>query len=168
VKSQGNIPVYYLSPKGKIFTQEMARELSKMERIALLCGHYEGIDERVYAVIDGEISIGDFILTGGELAAMVVIDAVTRLIDGVLSHPQSALEESFSDYLLEYPQYTRPEVFRGMRVPEVLLSGNHAEIARWRRQKSLEITLLKRPDLLKKANLTEEDKKFLREKGYEI
>ncbi|MDI3518332.1 MAG: tRNA (guanine37-N1)-methyltransferase [Caldanaerobacter sp.] len=168
VKSQGNIPVYYLSPKGKIFTQEMARELSKMKRIALLCGHYEGIDERVYAVIDGEISIGDFILTGGELAAMVVIDAVTRLIDGVLSHPQSALEESFSDYLLEYPQYTRPEVFRGMRVPEVLLSGNHAEIARWRRQKSLEITLLKRPDLLKKANLTEEDKKFLREKGYEI
>lgn len=168
VKSQGNIPVYYLGPKGKIFNQEMAVKMSKLERIALLCGHYEGIDERVYSVIDEEISLGDFILTGGEIAAMAIIDAVTRLIKGVLSHPQSAIEESFANNLLEYPQYTRPEVFRGMKVPEILLSGNHAEIAKWRRQKSLEITLLKRPDLLKKAVLTEEDKKFLREKGFDI
>jgi len=168
VKSQGNIPVYYLGPKGKIFNQEMAVKMSKLERIALLCGHYEGIDERVYSVIDEEISLGDFILTGGEIAAMAIIDAVTRLIEGVLSHPQSAIEESFANNLLEYPQYTRPEVFRGMKVPEILLSGNHAEIAKWRRQKSLEITLLKRPDLLKKAVLTEEDKKFLRERGFDI
>ncbi|AIS52545.1 tRNA (guanine-N(1)-)-methyltransferase TrmD [Thermoanaerobacter kivui] len=168
VKKQGDIPVYYLGPKGKIFNQEMAVKMSKLDRIVLLCGHYEGIDERVYSIIDEEISLGDFILTGGEIAAMAIIDAVSRLIDGVLSDPQSYREDSFFEGLLEYPQYTRPEVFRGMKVPDVLLSGNHAEIAKWRRQKSLEITLLKRPDLLKKAVLTEEDKKFLREKGFDI
>lgn len=168
LKNGFNIPVYYMSPKGKVFNHDMAMRIAKLDRLILLCGHYEGIDERVYSIIDEEISIGDFVMTGGEIAAMAVIDAISRLIPGVLSHPESYQDESFYGGLLEYPQYTRPEEFRGMKVPDVLLSGNHAEISKWRRQKSLEITMLKRPDIIKRELLTDEDIKFLRYRGFNI
>ncbi len=139
----------YLSPKGKTFTQKRAVELAKLDRIVLLCGHYEGIDERVIEeIVDEEISIGDFVLTGGELPALTVADAVCRMLPGVLSDDICFEEESHFAGLLEYPQYTRPAVWNGKAVPEVLLSGNHAKIAEWRKEKSIEITKERRPDLL--------------------
>ncbi len=143
-----NAKVIYLSPQGKTLTQEKVKSLSKEKHIILLCGHYEGIDQRVLEkIVDEEISIGDYVLTGGELPAMVLIDAVSRHIDGVISK-ESTEEESFSEGLLEYPQYTRPEIFLGEKVPEILLSGHHEKIKKWREKKSLEITRQKRPDLL--------------------
>jgi tRNA (guanine37-N1)-methyltransferase len=156
--------VIYLSPQGRVLTQALARELSAEPALILLCGHYEGIDQRVIdKYIDMEVSIGDYVLTGGELPAMVLVDCVTRLIPGVLGSSESILEESHSAGLLEYPQYTRPAVYEGDSVPEVLLSGNHKEINRWRRQQSLKNTLLKRPDLLSRGELSKEDLKLLRE-----
>ena len=148
VKSN-NAKVIYLSPQGKTLSQAKVEELAKEEHLILLCGHYEGIDQRVIdKIVDEEISIGDYVLTGGEIPAMVLIDSVSRYIEGVLNQ-DSIKEESFSNGLLEYPQYTRPEVFEGEKVPEVLLSGNHQNINKWRKEKSLEITKNKRPDLLK-------------------
>ena len=139
----------YMSPKGKVFKQEMVYPLVEREHIVLLCGHYEGIDQRAIDLfIDEELSIGDYVLTGGELPAMVIADCVARYVDGVLS-PESLVQESFSENLLEYPQYTRPVEYRGLRVPEVLRSGNHAEIDKWRREQSLAVTKKNRPDLLK-------------------
>ncbi len=154
----------YLTPQGKPFNQDLARRLSSQSHLILLCGRYEGVDERVRELfIDEEISIGDYVLTGGELAAMVVIDAISRFIPGVLGSERSAEEDSFFNSLLEYPQYTRPFEFRGKGVPEVLLSGNHSAISLWRRKEALRRTLLRRPDLLAKALLTEEEKGFLEE-----
>jgi len=142
-------PVILLTPQGKRFDQTKARQLSQQERIFLICGRYEGFDERIRIGLQAEpISIGDYVLSGGELAAMVIIDAVVRLIPGALGDQDSTREESFSDGLLEYPQYTRPEVFRGMQVPPILLSGDHAKIAQWRRQQAIERTRMWRPDLL--------------------
>ena len=138
-----------------------ARELAREERLLILAGHYEGVDERVMELIDEEISIGDYILTGGELPALVLIDCLSRFVPGVLGSSESAEDESFSEGLLEYPQYTRPAEYRGMPVPEVLLNGNHAEIAKWRREQALLKTLEMRPDLLKTAELSENDKRFL-------
>ncbi len=152
----------YLTPQGKAFNQEMARALSSKPHLILLCGRYEGVDERVREMlIDEEISIGDYVLGGGELAAMVVVEAISRLLPGVLGSGRSAEDDSFSNSLLEYPQYTRPFDFRGHGVPEVLLSGNHLEINRWRRKEALKRTYLRRPDLLAKASLSGEDKEFL-------
>lgn len=154
-------PVILLSPRGKRFSQAKARELAKRERLFLLCGHYEGIDQRVQDVlVDEEISLGDFVLTGGEIPAMAVADAVVRLLPGVLP-AESTLQESFSEGLLEYPQYTRPAEFRGMSVPEVLLSGNHEKIRRWRREQSLLLTLRNRPELLPATKLSDEEKRIL-------
>jgi tRNA (guanine37-N1)-methyltransferase len=150
-----------LSPQGMPLTQRKVAELAQKEALVLICGRYEGIDERIRAFVDEEISIGDYVLNGGEVAALVVIDAVARLIPGVVGRKESTEEESFSDGLLEYPQYTRPEEFRGLRVPEVLLSGNHAEIARWRRQQSVRRTHERRPDLLADATLSEEEQRWL-------
>lgn len=140
--------VVFTSPAGRRFDQALATELSQVERILFVCGRYEGIDERAYSAADLEVSIGDYVLTGGELAAMVVVDAVTRLLPGVLGHEMSAVDETFADNLLEYPQYTRPAEVRGMVVPEVLLSGNHAKIDEWRREQSRARTEERRPDLL--------------------
>ena len=141
--------VIYLSPQGKVFNQNMAKSLAKESHLILLCGHYEGIDQRLIdEIVDEEVSIGDYVLTGGELPAMVMIDAISRNVSGVLND-ESVEDESFSDGYLEYPQYTRPEVFLGKRVPEVLLSGHHANIEKWRREKSIENTRTKRPDLIK-------------------
>lgn len=152
----------YLSPKGKKLTQDLVVELSKEENLALLCGHYEGVDQRIIdRYIDIEISIGDYVLTGGELPAMVLIDAISRNIEGVLGNSESANDESFSDGLLEYPQYTRPRVFEDMEVPEVLLNGNHKAINEWRKQKAIETTFYNRPDLLNKAKLSKKDIEFL-------
>jgi tRNA (guanine37-N1)-methyltransferase len=156
-----------LSPQGIPLSQQKVAELSAHEALVLLCGRYEGIDERVRAFVDEEISIGDYILSGGEVAALVMIDTVARLIPGVVGRRESTEEESFSESLLEYPQYTRPEEFRGMWVPEVLLSGNHAEIARWRRQQALLRTRARRPDLLAQANLSEAEKQWLANKSNE-
>ena len=154
----------YMGPRGTTLTTAKARELAKEEHLVLLCGHYEGVDQRALdACIDEEISIGDYILTGGELAAMVLTDCVSRFIPGVLGSGESAEEESFSDGLLEYPQYTRPRELNGMEVPEVLLSGDHAKIKAWRRQESLRATRRFRPDLLEKAELTPKEKKLLEE-----
>ncbi len=153
----------YLSPKGKTFNQQKAIELSKMDRLVLLCGHYEGIDERVIEeIVDEEISVGDFVLTGGELPALIVADAVCRMLPGVLSDDLCFSEESHFSGLLEYPQYTRPAEWCGREVPEVLLSGNHKNIEDWRRAKSLLITMEKRPDMLSESALSEKDKKLLR------
>ncbi len=147
-----NAKVIYMSPQGKQLNQEKVKELSKQEHLILLCGHYEGIDQRVIdEIVDEEISIGDYVLTGGELPAMVLIDSVSRYIDGVLNN-ESIKEESFSDGLLEYPQYTRPEIFMDRNVPEILKSGHHENIDKWRKKMSLEITKIKRPDLLKKED----------------
>ena len=161
VKSEKS-KVIYLSPQGKKLTQEMVVNFAKNEEhLILLCGHYEGIDQRVLDdIVDEEISIGDYVLTGGELPAMVLVDSISRYLEGVITE-ESTDEESFSNGLLEYPQYTRPEVFNDVKVPEVLLSGHHENIKKWRRQKSLEITLEKRPDLIENANLSEEDKKYI-------
>ena len=151
----------YLTPQGPTFTQPMAKDLAQAKDLILLCGHYEGIDQRVLdTIVDEEISIGDYVLTGGELPAMVLIDSVSRYVEGVLKDG-STTEESFSQGLLEYPQYTRPEVFEEQQVPEVLLSGNHQMIDKWRREQSLKRTLEKRPDLLEKVDLSDEDKKIL-------
>jgi tRNA (guanine37-N1)-methyltransferase len=148
--------VVLLSPAGRVFTQQIAAELAAKDHLVLICGHYEGVDERVVAhLVDDEISIGDYVLTGGELAAMVVIDAVARLLPGVLGHEESASDESHSQGLLEYPQYTRPPVFREWPVPDRLLSGHHAEIAKWRRRQSLERTAARRPDLMTPELLAE-------------
>jgi tRNA (guanine37-N1)-methyltransferase len=149
LREEGPAPwVVLLSPQGRLFNQEMAWQMSRLPRVVLVCGRYEGVDERVAAhFVDDEISIGDFVLTGGEFAAMVVIDAVTRLIPGVLGNETSAASESFADFLLEYPQYTRPQEFRGHQVPEVLLSGNHEVIRQWRRGQALLRTKRRRPDL---------------------
>ena len=139
-----------MSASGKPYKQTKAREFSKLKHLIIVCGHYEGIDQRfIDKYVDEEISIGDYVLTGGEVPAMVIIDSITRLIPGVLQKPEAIINESFSEGLLEYPQYTRPEEFEGEKVPEVLLSGNHAEIKKWRSQKSLEKTKKIRPDLLK-------------------
>lgn len=146
-----NSKVIYMTPQGKKLDQQKVEELAKQEHLILLCGHYEGIDQRVLdTIVDEEISIGDYVLTGGELPAMVLIDSVSRYVEGVLKEG-STKEESFSEGLLEYPQYTRPEVFEGIKVPEVLLSGHHENIDKWRREQSLKITKIKRPDLLKKV-----------------
>lgn len=154
----------YLGPRGRRLTTSLARELSREESLILLCGHYEGVDQRALdTCVDEEISIGDYILTGGELAAMVLIDAVSRFIPGVLGSSESPEEESFSDGLLEYPQYTRPRELSGMAVPEVLLSGDHAKIRDWRHRESLKATLRFRPDLLSSASLSPQDLKFLAE-----
>lgn len=161
-----------LSPQGRLFCQRIAEELSQREQLILICGHYEGVDERVREhLITDEISIGDYVLTGGELAAMVVVDAVVRLLPGVLGSEGSWREDSHSSGLLEYPHYTRPQVYRGWSVPSVLLSGNHAAIANWRREQSLLRTLRHRPDLIEKAHLSEEERKFIermREHGYQL
>ena len=147
-----NARVIYMSPQGKTLNQEKVEELSKEEHLVILCGHYEGIDQRVLdKIVDEEISIGDYVLTGGELPAMVLIDSVSRYVEGVLKE-DSIKEESFSNGLLEYPQYTRPEVFEGEKVPEILLSGHHENISKWRKEKSLEITKKKRPELIKNKN----------------
>jgi tRNA (guanine37-N1)-methyltransferase len=156
-------PIILMSPQGRVLTQSIARELALQPRVTLLCGHYEGVDERVREhLVTDEISLGDFVLTGGELAAMVVVDAVSRLLPGVLA-PGSTEEESHTAGLLEYPHYTRPPEFRGWRVPETLLSGNHAVIARWRRKEALRRTRARRPDLLARAGLSAADQELLGE-----
>jgi tRNA (guanine37-N1)-methyltransferase len=156
-------PVILLCPQGERFTQALARELSREEHLVLICGHYEGVDERVREYVTGEISIGDYVLTGGELAAMVVVDAVSRHVPGVLGEETAPATDSFADGLLEHPQYTRPRSFQELEVPEVLLSGHHARIARWRREEALIRTLVRRPELLETARLDAADRQFLRE-----
>lgn len=151
----------FLSPCGRPFNDALACELAREERLLFVCGHYEGIDERAYTLADCTISLGDYVLTSGELASMVVIDAVVRKLPGVLGAETGALDESFADGLLEYPQYTRPAVFRDMEVPPVLLSGNHPAVARWRREQSLERTARLRPDLLENVELSRADREFL-------
>lgn len=155
--------VIFLGPRGKKFNHKTAIDLSREESVTFVCGHYEGIDERVYKYIDNEISLGDFILTGGEMAAIPIIDSILRLCPGVLGKEESFMDESFSDGLLEYPQYTRPDEFEGEKVPEILLSGHHENIRKWRRKQSLLITRERRPDLYKKIELTKEDRKLLDE-----
>ncbi len=153
--------VIYLTPQGKVLNQKKVENLSKEKHLILLCGHYEGIDQRVIdKIVDEEISIGDYVLTGGEIPAMVLIDSVSRYVDGVLSE-DSTFEESFSHGILEYPQYTRPETFENIKVPEILQSGHHENINKWRRCQALENTYKKRPELLEKAELSEEDKAYL-------
>ncbi len=162
-KLQINPRVIYLTPQGRVFNQSMAEELAKEEELVFLCGHYEGIDERVLEMIVTDyISIGDYVLTGGELAAMVVIDSIARLVPGVLHNDASAEFETFHDSLLEYPQYTRPEEFMGKKVPKVLLSGHHGNVDRWRREQSVIRTARSRPDLLEKAVLSAEEKELLK------
>ncbi|MDD6213228.1 MAG: tRNA (guanosine(37)-N1)-methyltransferase TrmD [Clostridiales bacterium] len=154
--------VIYVTPQGKVFNQAMAEEFASCSNLVFLCGHYEGIDERALEkIVTDYVSIGDYVLTGGELPAMVMIDAISRLVPGVLNNKESAEFESFHDNLLEYPQYTRPEVFEGERVPEVLLSGHHANIEKWRREQSLLRTWERRPDLLEDAVLDKKDRKYL-------
>jgi tRNA (guanine37-N1)-methyltransferase len=157
-----SLPVILLTPQGRVFTQRIAEELAAHERIALLCGRYEGVDERIREhLVTDQISIGDYVLTGGELPALMIVDAVSRLIPGVLGDPTGAEDDSHSMGLLEYPHYTRPPEFRGWQVPEVLLSGDHARIEKWRREQALQRTLRHRPDILEKAELSEADKKML-------
>lgn len=152
----------YLSPRGRTFDQSMAEELARDGELLLLCGHYEGVDQRaIDLVIDEEVSIGDYVLTGGELGALVIIDAVSRLIPGVLGSDESSQDESFSSGLLEYPQYTRPREYRGLAVPDVLLSGDHAKINRWRRDRALELTWRRRPEMLKSVELDKKDRLFM-------
>ena len=158
---QSNSKVVYLSPQGKTLNQNLVKELAKEEHLILLCGHYEGIDERVIEEIEPlEISIGDYVLTGGEIPAMVLIDSVSRYVEGVIKK-ESTDEESFSEGLLEYPQYTRPEIFMDKKVPDVLISGHHENIRKWRRQESLKNTYRKRPELLKNIELSKEDKRYI-------
>ena len=152
-----------LTPQGERFTQTHARRFSELDSLTLVCGRYEGFDERIRSLVDQEISLGDFVLLGGEVAALAILEATARLLPGVLGNEASAADESHADGLLEYPQYTRPEVFRGQLVPEILRSGNHGAIARWRRKESLRRTLRRRPDLLEAAELTEEDRELLAE-----
>ena len=156
-----NAKVIYMSPQGKLLNQKKVEELSKQEHLILLCGHYEGVDQRIIdTIVDEEISIGDYVLTGGEIPAMVLIDSVSRYVEGVLSEGSTS-EESFSQGILEYPQYTRPETFQDRKVPEILLSGHHENINKWRRYQALKNTYLKRPDLLENIELSEEDIKNL-------
>lgn len=156
--------VIYLTPQGRVFNQSIARELSEEEDLVFLCGHYEGVDERVLElIVTDNLSIGDYVLTGGELPAMVMIDCISRLVPGVLNNSASAEEESFHDNLLEYPQYTRPEVFEDKTVPEVLLSGHHGRVEEWRRKQSIKRTLERRPDLLEGASLTKKELEYLKQ-----
>ena len=155
--------VVYLTPQGQVFNQAMAREMAQEEDLVFLCGHYEGIDERVLEmIVTDNVSIGDYVLTGGELPSMVMIDAISRLVPGVLNNDVSAEFESFNDNLLEYPQYTRPAEFMGKEVPPILLSGNHPKVDEWRRQQSILRTMERRPDLMEDANLSKEDIKFIK------
>ncbi|MHC6179594.1 tRNA (guanosine(37)-N1)-methyltransferase TrmD [Clostridium sp. JNZ X4-2] len=158
-KNSGN--VIYLGPRGRTFNQSIAKKLSREKELIFLCGHYEGIDERVYKYIDMEISIGDFVVTGGEMACIPIIDSICRMVPNVLSSTESYTEESFYNGLLEYPQYTRPECFQEDNVPEILLSGHHENIRKWKRAKSLIMTRDKRPDLFEKIPLSKEDKKLI-------
>lgn len=167
-RPEGFPRVVLTTPQGRPFDQAAAAELATEDRVVILCGRYEGVDERIRAFVDTEISLGDFILTGGEAAALAIVDAVGRLVPGVLGHADSAGDESFTRGLLEYPQYTRPEEFMGMRVPPVLLSGNHGEIRRWRLSESLRRTLERRPDLVEAASLTEEEEELVEEISQEI
>ncbi len=168
-KKRGEVPVIMLSPQGRPLDQELVKDLSQEQGLILLCGHYEGIDERVKdLIVTDEISIGDYVLTGGELAAMVVVDAVARMIPGVLGDQESMIEDSFYNGLLDYPDYTRPREFMGLEVPEVLLSGNHGAIERWRRKEALKRTYLRRPDLLQKKILSKEELNLLEEIKQEI
>ena len=161
-KEEGELPIILLTPQGRLFSQQIAQELSQYRHMVFICGHYEGVDERVREhLATDEISIGDYVLTGGEVPAMVVLDAVLRLVPGVLGSEESPLEDSHASGLLEYPQYTRPADFRGWPVPEVLLSGNHAQIAKWRREQIIRRTLERRPELLDKADLGLEDKRLV-------
>ena len=162
VKDQNRGKIIFLGPRGKPFNQEMAKELSSEEELVFLCGHYEGIDERIYKQIDMEVSLGVFVLTGGEMACIPVVDSVLRLVPGVLSSSESFTEESFYSGALEYPHYTRPAVFEGDAVPEVLMSGHHENVRKWRRAQSLIITSERRPDLFEKLELSDEDKKILK------
>lgn len=162
-------PVILLSPQGRLFTQSIAVELSQFKHLALICGRYESVDERIRQhLATDSISIGDYVLTGGELPALILVDAITRLLPGVLGDPKAAFDDSHATGLLEYPHYTRPAEFRGWGIPEVLLSGNHAEIARWRRQEALRRTLHFRPDLLKNAPLNQDDLRFLQDLGFSL
>ncbi|MCL0046551.1 tRNA (guanosine(37)-N1)-methyltransferase TrmD [Dehalococcoidales bacterium] len=156
------LPIILLTPRGRLFCQQIAQELSRYSQLILICGRYEGVDERVCQhLVTDEISIGDYVISGGELAAMVVVDAVVRLLPGVLGSPASLLDDSHVDWLLEYPQYTRPAIYRGWSVPEVLLSGNHSQIAKWRREQAILRTLERRPELLDKANLSLEERRLV-------
>jgi tRNA (guanine37-N1)-methyltransferase len=158
------IPVILLTPQGRVFTQRVAEELTRVEHVALLCGRYEGVDERIREhLVTDEISIGDYVLTGGELPALMIIDAVSRLLPGVLGDPTGAEDDSHSMGLLEYPHYTRPPEFRGWKVPDVLLSGDHAKIEKWRREQALTRTFNKRPDMIEKAELSQKEKKYIEE-----
>jgi len=162
IKQDQEFPVILLTPQGRVFNQKVADEMAALPRFLLICGHYEGVDERVREhLVTDEISIGDYVLTGGELPAMVLVDAVVRQLPGVLGSEESAQEDSHANGLLEYPQYTRPRKFRDWEVPEILLSGNHAEIAKWRRQQSVLRTLERRPELLQKADLTDEERQIV-------
>lgn len=164
ISEKKRLRVVYLSPQGEVFNQKMAEELAQEEDLILLCGHYEGIDERVLEeIVTDYVSIGDYVLTGGELPAMVMVDAISRLVPGVLHNDVSAEFESFQDNLLEYPQYSRPEEWHGKKVPPVLLSGHHANIEKWRREQSIIRTYERRPDLLEKCELTEKEKQWFRE-----
>jgi tRNA (guanine37-N1)-methyltransferase len=163
LKRPGQTRVILMSPQGAMFSQGAAERLSAGSHLILVCGRYEGVDERIQFFIDEELSIGDYILTGGELASLVIIDAVSRLVPGVVGEPTSVKEDTFSGSLLKYPQYTKPRSFRGLEVPPVLLGGDHQKIYRWRRAEALKKTRHKRPDLLRQASLTEEDKKLLQE-----
>ena len=162
------VPIILLSPQGRVFNQTIAHELAQHQHLALICGHYEGVDERVREhLATDEISIGDYVLTGGEIAAMVIVDAVTRLIPGVLGDPAAPMKDSHANGLLEGPQYTKPGEYRGWKVPEILVSGNHAEIAKWRRREELRRTLESRPDLLEQVELTAAEKEFLGSLGWQ-
>lgn len=153
----------YMSPQGKTLTQERVKELSQLDNVALLCGHYEGVDQRVIdEIVDEEISIGDYVLTGGELPALILADAISRMLPGVLANEDAFTLESHYGSLLEYPQYTRPFEWHGVKVPEVLISGHHANIAKWQREQSLKRTLERRPDMLERAELTAKDKEYIR------
>jgi len=161
-------PIILLSPQGRLFTQEIAFELTHYNHLALVCGRYESVDERIRQhLVTDSLSIGDYVLTGGELPALVIIDAITRLLPGVLGDPSAPMKDSHASGLLEHPHYTRPPEFRGWDIPEVLLSGNHAEITRWRRRESLRRTLENRPDLLSTAKLSQEDLAYLKTLGFE-
>ncbi len=167
-KNIGQARFILLTPQGRLLNWEICERLAKNEHLCLVCGRYEGIDERILSFVDDEISIGDYILSGGEIPALVLIDAIVRLIPGVLGNDRSVIEETFKDCLLEYPQYTRPENFLGLQVPPVLLSGNHEEIRKWRRKESIRKTILKRPDLFSRFVPNDEDKRFIREIMEEI
>lgn len=171
IKAEGacsSAPVILLTPQGRVFNQRIAAELAALDQLILICGHYEGIDERVREhLATDEISIGDYVLTGGELAAMVVVDAVVRQLPGVLGSEDSAKDDSHTSGLLEYPQYTRPRTYRGWEVPQVLLSGNHAQIAAWRREQSILRTLSRRPELLEKADLSPEERELISTRSVE-